>query len=188
MNCTTDDEDNECIRRCLEGDSDAFEGLVVRYQRPVFNAVFRMVQNREDAGEICQAVFLKAYTNLKAFDTSRRFFSWIYRIAMNDSINFLNSRRITEPIAANFESPAAGPEAQLEASELREHLTGAMASLSPDHRAVLVLRHVSHLSYEEIAASLQIPEKTVKSRLFEARQILRDRLVALGYRRRISNA
>lgn len=188
MTCTTDNEDNECIRRCLDGDADAFEGLVVRYQKPVFNAIYHMVQNREDAGEICQAVFLKAYVNLKAFDPNRRFFSWIYRIAMNDSINFLSSRRQTEPISPTFPSPAAGPEEGLETAELRRHMIEAIGGLSPDQRAVLVLRHFSHLSYQEIASTLQIPEKTVKSRLFDARQILREQLASLGYRRGASNA
>lgn len=188
MNCTTDSEDNECIRRCLDGDADAFEGLVVRYQKPVFNAIYQMVQSREDASEICQAVFLKAYVNLKAFDPDRRFFSWIYRIAMNDSINFLSSRRQTEPIPATYQSPAAGPGESLEASELRKHLNEAIGRLSPEQRAVLVLRHFTHCSYQEIAATLQIPEKTVKSRLFDARQILREQLASLGYRRGVSHA
>jgi RNA polymerase sigma-70 factor (ECF subfamily) len=188
MNCTTDSEDDDCIRRCLDGDADAFEGLVVRYQKPVFNAIYRMVQNREDAAEICQAVFLKAYVNLRAFDRERRFFSWIYRIAMNDSINFLSSRRSAEPIAANYESPAAGPEQHLEASELRKHLNRAIEQLSPDQRAVLVLRHFTHCSYQEIASTLQLPETTVKSRLFDARQCLREYLSAAGYRRGVSNA
>jgi len=118
MNCTTDNEDNECIRRCLDGDTDAFEGLVVRYQKPVFNAVYHMVRNYDDAREICQAVFLKAYVNLKAFDPNRRFFSWIYRIAMNDSINFLSTTHQSESISPSYPSPASGPAENLEASEL----------------------------------------------------------------------
>lgn len=188
MNCTTEHEDNECIRRCLAGDADAFEGLVSRYQRPVFNVIYRMVQNREDASEISQAVFLKAYLNLATFDTGRRFFSWICRIAMNDAINFLSSKRPSEPIAASFASPGAGPDEAFETSELRKLVNDAIAALNPDHRAVLVLRHFAECSYEEIASTLQVPEKTVKSRLFEARRTLREQLVAAGHGRRIKNA
>jgi RNA polymerase sigma-70 factor (ECF subfamily) len=188
MNCTTDNEDNECIRRCLAGDADAFEGLVARYQRPVFNVIFRMVQNREDASELCQSAFLKAYVNLAAFDTGRKFFSWICRIAMNDSINFLSSRRPSEPVPADYQSSGAGPAEMVEANELKLMLDEAIARLSPEQRAVIVLRHFTQCSYEEIADALHIPEKTVKSRLFDARRTLRDRLVARGYGRRPSHA
>jgi RNA polymerase sigma-70 factor (ECF subfamily) len=188
MNCTTDNEDAECIRKCLAGDADAFEGLVTRYQRPVFNVIYRMVRNRDDASEISQAVFLKAYLNLATFDTGRRFFSWICRIAMNDSINFLSSRRPSEPIAPTMPSSDAGPGEALASSELQEQLNAAIGTLSTDQRAVVVLRHFMECSYEEIASALQLPEKTVKSRLFEARQALRARLVAAGYGRRLSNA
>ncbi|MFA6957167.1 MAG: sigma-70 family RNA polymerase sigma factor [Thermoanaerobaculia bacterium] len=188
MNCTTDNEDNECIRRCLAGDADAFEGLVVRYQRPVFNVILRMVQNREDASELCQSAFLKAYLNLAAFETGRKFFSWICRIAMNDSINFLSSRRPSEPVPADYQSSEANPAETLEANELKGMIDDAIALLSPEHRSVIVLRHFTQCSYEEIAETLHIPEKTVKSRLFDARRTLRDRLVARGYARRLSHA
>lgn len=188
MNCTTHNEDADCVRRCLGGDADAFEGLVRRYQKPVFNVVLRMVQNREDASEICQGAFLKAYLNLAAFDVERSFFSWVCRIAMNESINFLSSKRVAEPIAATLPSRSAGPGEELESIELRRHLDDAIAGLSSDHRAVVVLRHFTQLSYAEIASTLEIPEKTVKSRLFEARRALRDRFVALGYGRRSSHA
>jgi RNA polymerase sigma-70 factor (ECF subfamily) len=147
-----------------------------------------MVQDREDAAEICQTAFLKAYANLATFDTGRRFFSWIYRIAMNDTINFLSSRRPAEPLPMELPSRMPGPEDLVEAHELRREMSNAIAGLSPGLRAVFVARHFTHLSYAEIAIALDIPEKTVKSRLFDARRILRDRLVAVGYGRRLSNA
>ena len=188
MHCITGNEDNDCIRRCLEGDADAFEGLVVKYQKPVFNAIYHMVQNREDASEILQAVFLKAYLNLKSFDTSRKFFSWIYRIAMNDSINFVSSRHQSEPIDPMFQSDDATPEEDVETRELARLLDQEIAKLPAEQRAVVILRHISNLSYEEIAEALQIPEKTVKSRLFDARQRLRVAFLALGYRRSSTHA
>lgn len=189
MTCTSDKQDAECVRRILEGDTDAFEELVVRYQKPVFNAICRMVHDPEDAREIAQTAFMKAFTNLRHFDQDRRFFSWIYRIAMNDSINFLASRRETESLLDTQPSDAAGPEETYSSAETRKHLDEALANLTPEYRAVIVVCHILGFSYHDAAEALGIPEKTVKSRLFRAREILRDHLVAMGYRSRsVSNA
>ena len=82
-------DDKKLMERCLKGDRHAFEALLVRYKKPVYNAAYRMLNNSEDARDVTQTVFLKVYENLDQYDPSHRFFSWIYRIAMNESINWL---------------------------------------------------------------------------------------------------
>lgn len=187
MICNSDKQDAECVRRVLEGDTDAFEELVIRYQKPVFNAICRMLHDPEDAREIAQTAFMKAFTNLGTFDTNRRFFSWLYRIAMNDCINFLAAKHESEPLLESERSAAASPEENLAAAEARRDVDQALSRLSPECRSVVVLRHVVGYSYRDAAEILGIPEKTVKSRLYSARQSLRDELAAKGYGRKASH-
>jgi len=184
MDCTSDKIDSDCVRRCLEGETAAFDELVVRYERPVFNAIYQMVNDYEDTRELSQTAFLKAYMNLKSFDQDKRFFSWLYRIAVNESLNFLASKRVIEPIDPTLRSTEAGPAEKLEAKRIAENVEAAMATLTADYRAAVVLRHFLDLSYEEAAEILGIPVKTYKSRLYSARQILRERLVEKGFDRR----
>jgi RNA polymerase sigma-70 factor, ECF subfamily len=178
---TSDHADLLCVQQCLEGRSDRFEEIVGRYQRPVFNVIYHMVHDYEDSREIAQSVFLKAFSNLSRFDQSRRFFSWLCRIAMNESINFVNARKAVEPMAGDYASPAASPEDEAQAAEIRVCLRRAMRKLTPEYRAVVTLRHFANCSYREAAEVLGIPEQTVKSRLFSARQLLRDELKARGF-------
>jgi RNA polymerase sigma-70 factor, ECF subfamily len=178
--CTSNSTDGECVRRCLGGETEAFDHIVLRYQKPVFNAILHMVNDYEDSRELSQTAFMKAFMHLKSFDQRRPFFSWLYRIAINEAINFLSARKIGEPIAADFPSRAAGPEERLEAKEIGAHLEAAMATLQPDYRAAVVLRHSLGLSYDQAAEVAGIPVKTFKSRLYSARQLLRLQLAAKG--------
>jgi RNA polymerase sigma-70 factor, ECF subfamily len=180
--CTSDRKDGDCVRRCLQGDTAAFDEVVVRYQKPVFNVIYQMVNNYEDAREISQTAFLKAFVNLSRFDQQKQLFSWLYRIAINEAINFLSAKQMIEPITADLVSTAAGPAEHFEAKEIAGHLEDAMAALTPDYRAAVVLRHSLGLSYDEAAKILQIPVKTFKSRLYSARQTLREHLTAKGLR------
>jgi RNA polymerase sigma-70 factor, ECF subfamily len=182
MACTSDSDDLNSVRRCLAGDAGAFDELVVRYQKMIYNAALHIVRNREDALEIAQGVFLKAFRSLDSFDPERRFFSWIYRIAINDSLNFVAAaRRTNDAPVMDPPSGSANPEVELEAKEARRHLDATLGRLAPEQRAAVVLRHFMGCSYQEAAEILGIPEKTFKSRLYEARQILREELSALGY-------
>lgn len=160
---------------------DAFGLLVDKYQGPVFNAVFHMVRSYEDAREISQEVFLKAFENLSSFNPHRKFFSWIYRIAINESINFVESRRPTGDLPRSLKSNRPDPEKSYESLETSRHVHDALDQLTPAQRSVILLRHFFHLSYREMAEVLEIPEKTVKSRLFDARRNLRDLLANKGY-------
>ena len=176
-----EDLDRAAVERCMEGDSDAFGELIVRYQRPVFNTVLHMVGDAEDAREVCQQAFMKAFEHLSSYDRDRKFFSWIYRVAVNESINFLKSRKPHESLDEKLEHPRANPAEEFEELEEWRHLHEAILELDPNYRAVVILRHFVHFSYDEIADILKIPEKTVKSRLFTARSLLREALEARGH-------
>jgi RNA polymerase sigma-70 factor (ECF subfamily) len=169
------DSDEALVTRCLGGDVEAFEPIVLRYQRVLFNTAYRLLGDREDARDVAQGALVRAYEKLATFDTSRRFFSWIYKIGVNEALNARSRRRPGEP----FKEPSAsgGVEDALVARERSDTLQAALLRLSAEDREVIVLRHFAELSYAEIGEALGIPEKTVKSRLHEARQRL-GRLLA----------
>lgn len=173
--------DEALVRDALRGDADAFEGLVLRYQRVVFNAAWRLVGNTDDARDVCQNVFLKAYQGLGSFDFAHAFHSWLYRIALNEALNHNRMRRETGALD-EVEPPSSdpAPDEGYARGELRTRLESVLAELSEDYRAVVVLKHIAGCSYEEIEAITGVPVKTVKSRLFTARQQLRKALVLKG--------
>jgi RNA polymerase sigma-70 factor (ECF subfamily) len=145
---------------------------VTAYERVVFTLAMRMTGDREDARDITQAVFLKVFRGLSTFDSRRRFFSWIYRIAVNESIDRLRGRRSEEPLSAAHEDGADRPDRHAERQNLADTVQAALLELDEDDRQVLVLRHWLDRSLAEIGESLGIPERTAKSRLFEARRRL----------------
>ena len=170
------DEDRALVRRYQAGDQDAFTELVVRYQRPVYQAAFWVLRRGEDASDIAQTVFLKAAERINDYDPRYKFFSWIYRIAVNEALNLQRHRAHETELDDDTDLPAgesAGPEWQASSGQRARRLRQAMLKLPPNDRVVITLRHFQELSYQEMAQMLQIEEKTVKSRLFEARQRLR---------------
>lgn len=173
-------EEAELIRRSLSGDTRAYGALIGAHERVLFNVALRMVRDREDAKDLTQTVLIKAYERLATFDRSRKFFSWIYRIMVNESLNFLERRRRSEPLDEAMASSERGPDREAEEREVGRIVEEAIAELSPDYRQVVVLRHFAQLSYEEIGAALEVPEKTVKSRLFTARRLLGEILERRG--------
>ena len=166
------DDDVVCVARCLQGDSSAFEPIVRRYQRVLFSLARRMLGNHEDAMDATQNVFVRAYQRLDTFDPDRRFFSWIYRIAVNECLNARRSRRPDETLADAPADEADSPLEAVAALERSASIDAALVNLSEEHRLVVVLRHFADLSYTEISEAIGVPEKTVKSRLFDARQRL----------------
>jgi RNA polymerase sigma-70 factor (ECF subfamily) len=171
-----DDEDG-LIGRCLAGDRSAFEPLVERYHRPLFRVAVRLLGNRDAAQDIVQITFLKAYTALATCDRKRRFFSWIYRILVNECLNALRARRPTQGLDETMAAP--GPAADpVDVSETRRRVRKALLQLPDAQRDVILLRHFAEMRYEQMAAALGVPEKTVKSRLFSARQRLCELLAA----------
>ncbi len=165
----------------MEGDGNAFEGLLDRYQKTVFNVVYRMVKDVEEAEDITQATFVKVYENLRAFNPKFKFFSWIYKIAVNESLNYLNQRKRVTELDEDIASDTDDPESALHGVETSEKINECLMKLSPDYRVVIVLRHFQDLPYNEIAQILDVPEHTVKSRLFAARKMLRKHLIRKGF-------
>ena len=177
-----EDPDERLVERCLEGDREAFAVLVRRYQRPIHHAAYRVLGRQEDASDVTQAVFLKMVEKLRDFDPRYRFFSWVYRIAINEALNLVRRNGRDEPLDEDHEpeGPAsAGPEWQAAEAEASQHIQRALLRMKPSDRAVITLRHFSDCSYEEIAQVLDIDVKTVKSRLFEARTRMRGLLEEL---------
>jgi RNA polymerase sigma-70 factor, ECF subfamily len=175
-----DDDDRVLVQRCREGERAACDQLVVRYQKPVFNAALRLLRNPEDARDVAQTAFLKAFEHLADYDPEFKFYSWIYRIAVNEALNTLSSRKPFEDISGEEPDDAPGPERRVEGEQLSEAIENALTHIKPELRTVIVLRHMLHLSYEDMGDILQLPEKTVKSRLYSARQLLRDLLLQRG--------
>ena len=177
-----EDSDGTLVRRCCNGDKRAFEALVVRYERPVFNAALRMLHDREEARDVAQTVFLKAYEHLAKYDPKFKFYSWIYRIALNESINALQRRRRSEPLTEQELDDHDGPDDEVGNQQASRRVQAALMTLRPDYRAVIVLKHFLDSSYEDMSEILGVPDKTVKSRLFTARQALREALNGHGRR------
>jgi RNA polymerase sigma-70 factor (ECF subfamily) len=171
-------DDSEFVQQALEGKLESFEVLVERYQKTVYNLALRMVHDSDDAEDIAQTVFLKAFEHLRSYNSRYRFFSWLYRIAMNEALNVIRQKRKFTGLDQVREH--AGPGEEFEAAELSRQVQDALMELAVEQRAVVVLRHYEGFSYTEIAQILSISEKKVKSRLFSARQILRDLLERKG--------
>jgi RNA polymerase sigma-70 factor (ECF subfamily) len=173
-------DDTQLIERCRSGDRQAFEALLSEYEKPVFNAAYRMLNNRDDAQDVAQTVFLKVFQNIDQFDPSRRFFSWIYRITLNESINWLGKTNRLEPLTHEAAFEGQGPEQEAESANVSSNVQAALMMIKPDYRSVVVLKHFLGCSYVEISQTLDIPENKVKSRLYTARQQLKDALTDLS--------
>lgn len=170
-----DDTDRTLVERYRGGDRAAFAELVVRYQRPIYNAAFWVLRKAEDASDVTQDVFLKVAERLDEYDGQYKFFSWIYRIAVNEALNLLRRNGRDEALDDEIDLPASegsNPERQVGDAEVARRIQGALMKLSVNDRTVISLRHFSECSYEEIGQVLDLDEKTVKSRLYEARQRL----------------
>jgi RNA polymerase sigma-70 factor, ECF subfamily len=171
-----DPDDASLVARSADGEAAAFEILVARYQRVLFTVALRMLGDYEDARDATQVAFVKAFQRLDSFDPHFRFFSWIYRILLNECLNCRRGRRAHEELPPALAVDPTPLEA-LEAEERRRRVQHALLDLPGDYRQVVVLRHFADLSYEEIAATLGIDVRTVKSRLYTARQRLLAQLI-----------
>ncbi len=175
--------DARLVELASAGDLRAFEELVRLYQRPVFDVAYRMVHDAETSADITQATFLAAFEKLGSYDPAYKFFSWIYRIAINLALDYSSRKRVAAAAAhvAVIDQEPEGPHSSLEKERISKLGRKLLDELQEDYRAVIVLRHYSDLSYEEIAGVLDIPLKTVKSRLYSARQLLKAGLQENGY-------
>jgi RNA polymerase sigma-70 factor (ECF subfamily) len=185
--------DTELLTAVMAGDGTAYRGLVEKYQGRVFAMVYGMVRNREDARDITQESFVKAYRSLSTFRLESSFYTWLYRIAMNLAIDFVRKRKRRE--TGGFDDQIAtrdgdgsiaevhheeGPSRQLERKQLFGRIMDAMEKLPEDQRQVILLRELEGLQYKEIADVMGVPEGTVMSRLFYARKKLQKLLAGDG--------
>ena len=174
--------DAELVQRSLQGDLAAFEVLVQEYQSVLFTVAYRMLGDYEDARDATQNAFIKVFQKLGTFDPQHRFFSWIYRILVNECLNARRGKPV-EVDGGDREAPASErPDEPLAAAERRDLVRRAVLALPHDYREVIVLRHFGGLSYDEMAEALRIPVRTVKSRLYTARQRLMEALSPLQRR------
>ena len=192
-------QDELLIRRAQRGDADAFEQLLLEHQKNVYNLCYRMAGNPDDAMDLSQETFLRAWRCLDQYQFASAFSTWLYRLCSTICIDFLRRRRRQQTVPLTFEDadgeeqtyavPDAQPlpEEQVELKLTRETLAAAMAQLLPEHRAVLQLRVVNEMSYEQIADVLDIQIGTVKSRLSRARNQLKKILERGNLSRRASS-
>jgi RNA polymerase sigma-70 factor, ECF subfamily len=182
-------DEGELVSRAQSGDNEAFAELVGRYQNKIYRLAKNITQNNEDAEDVLQETFLKAYSHLDGFQRNSKFYTWIVRIAVNESLMKLRKRKsdrtvpLDEPLDTGEEAVAReiavwddNPEQRYSREEMQEILEEAVESLKPDYRTVFVLRDIEELSTEETAEALGISIPAVKSRLLRARLALREKL------------
>lgn len=168
--------DNECVALSQKGDRKAFAELVRRYQDRVFRFILRMTNSRDEALELAQDTFLKAFQNIAGWQPDALFKTWLFRIAANTALDTLRRRKVVEYVPIeddmDFADHRVNIEAQLHTDEQYRILEVALKQLAPEHRQVLLLREIEEMSYAEIADVLGIAEGTVKSRIARARAAL----------------
>ena len=179
-------DDHRLIAECLAGNTAAFGVLVRRHQDRLFNTVIRLVDNAEDAHDVVQEAFLNAYQSLDGFKGDSLFFTWLYRIAVNTAISMRRKQRVSISIDASRNgdhqidphdpSEQNRPGHALEQAEQERRIQAALSRLSPEHRAVLVMKDMEGQKYETMAEILQVPIGTIRSRLHRARLELRQLL------------
>ncbi|MBX3102959.1 MAG: sigma-70 family RNA polymerase sigma factor [Bacteroidetes bacterium] len=185
-------EDRALIDAAVQGDERAFERLLGKYQKSVYYLIFKMIRNPEDAEDLTQETFAKAFSNLQSFDSKFAFSTWLFKIATNSSIDFIRRRKMQ---TLSINAPAGGednpnpvlqlkdgnliPDESLLKKQRKEYLSLAIEQLPARYRQLVALRYFEELSYEEVSAQLQIPLGTVKAQLHRARELLSHALVNL---------
>jgi RNA polymerase sigma-70 factor (ECF subfamily) len=187
-------QDAEVVTRCLSGDRDAFGEIVVRYEDRIFATIYRILGKAEDARDLAQEAFLRAWSRLETFKEGARFSTWLYTIALNLTRSELRKRKALknrQPLSLDRlgsrpgerppdpADPGEPPDATLGRTELYRLALSEMERLEPEAREVIVLRDMQSLSYEQIAEVVDCPVGTVRSRLHRAREALRTRLAPL---------
>ena len=188
----TREQEAAIVRKVLGGDANAFETLVLEYEKNVYNIALRMTGNSEDAADMTQEAFIKAYNSLQSFRGDSKFSVWLYRIVSNVCLDFLRSKNRRPTVSLSVED-ADGEDAQLDVADesqspellldrklTRESVRRGLDSLPPDYRQILLLREIQGLSYDEIAQALGLEVGTVKSRIFRARKRLCNFLIDDG--------
>lgn len=180
----TREQESRIVQKVLGGDVNAFETLVLEYEKNVYNIALRMTGNSEDAADMTQEAFIKAYNSLQSFRGDSKFSVWLYRIVSNVCLDFLRSKNRRPTVSLSVEDndgdevqldvadESQSPELLLDRQMTRESVRRGLDSLSPDYRQILLLREIQGLSYDEISQALGLEVGTVKSRIFRARKKL----------------
>ncbi|MFN7140824.1 MAG: sigma-70 family RNA polymerase sigma factor [Limisphaerales bacterium] len=179
------EDDLKLVKRAQEGDASAYDLLMRKYQQRIYATLYNMTSNHEDANDLTQETFIKAYQALKTFKGDAGFYTWVYRIAVNKTLNFLKQRKNKHHMSLNDLDFNAEhdpdlvalvsdktPRRDADLTELQEKLNAAMQKLSEPHRLVVTLHDIQGLSHEEIGQIMECNPGTVRSRLFYARQQL----------------
>jgi RNA polymerase sigma-70 factor (ECF subfamily) len=181
----------ELVKRCQAGETEAFDELVTRYRTRIFAMIYNMVHNEQDAWDLAQDSFVKAWKSIKRFRGRSSFYTWIYRIVMNVTIDWLRKKQVKgagaefddsiqlkeiDPASKTVPKADPLPHERMERTEIRARIDNAIAQLSPDHRAVILMKEIESMQYHEIAETLGCSIGTVMSRLFYARKRLQNLL------------
>jgi RNA polymerase sigma-70 factor (ECF subfamily) len=181
----------DLVKQCQTGNTEAFDQLVTRYRTRVFAMIYNMVHNEQDAWDLAQDSFVKAWKSIRRFRGRSSFYTWIYRIVMNVTIYWLRKKQVKgagaefndaiqlkeiEPASRTLPKADPLPHERMEQSEIRARIDNAIAQLSPEHRAVILMKEIEEMQYHEIAEALGCSIGTVMSRLFYARKKLQNLL------------
>ena len=181
----------DLVKQCQAGNTEAFDQLVTRYRTRVFAMIYNMVHNEQDAWDLAQDSFVKAWKSIGRFRGRSSFYTWIYRIVMNVTIDWLRKKQVKgagaefndaiqlkeiEPASRTVPKADPLPHEQMERSEIRARIDNAIAQISPEHRAVILMKEIEEMQYHEIAEALGCSIGTVMSRLFYARKKLQNLL------------
>lgn len=182
------EQDDQLIADALQGDQRAYEALLARHNKAIFHVVMKIVRNREEAQDLVQETFMKAFNALASYRSEYRFSTWLYKIAANCAIDFVRKKRIealsldkpieTKDGRVEFEVPDSSwdPEQDLVRKQKLKSIEEAIDSLPDKYREVIIYRHKDDKPYEEIADILKVPVGTVKARIFRARELLKKKL------------
>jgi RNA polymerase sigma-70 factor (ECF subfamily) len=181
----------DLVKRCQAGEADAFDELVVRYRTRIFGMIYNMVHNEQDAWDLAQDSFVKAWKSMKRFRGQSSFYTWMYRIVMNVTIDWLRKKQIKgagaefddsiqlkeiDPASKTVPKRDALPYERMQRAEIRAQIDNAISQLTPEHRAVILMKEIEDMQYHEIAEALGCSIGTVMSRLFYARKKLQTLL------------
>ncbi len=188
---STEDEDQDAVQAAIRGNGEAFDLLVEKYYKKIYNLAYRFVGDREEANDLAQEIFTAAYKNLKKFRGDAKFSTWLFQIASNRGKNkfkylkrrghFANRPQTEEeeerdPLKSGIPDYSTNPETLLAGKQIQRLVQKAIDDLDPEHKEIVVLRDIEGFSYEEIARILNLPEGTTKSRLHRARMVVKEKL------------
>jgi RNA polymerase sigma-70 factor (ECF subfamily) len=171
-------QDPELVRRSQAGDTEAFGELVTKYRTKIFTMVYGLVRNEPDAWDLAQEAFVRAWHSIHRFEGRSSFYTWLYSLTMNVTLESLRRKKQHQEVELNDAIPSSLPNPRVDCQrrEIRKRVNAALANLSPEHRAVVVLKELEGVQYHEIAEILNLSMGTVMSRLFYARKHLQSLL------------